>query len=138
MVGGNGKNEDGKMDWHWPLMVRNNKVRSYKLKRKKAAVSKDYYLPLPWYNSFCPVIRISKRMLHVIENFVKKNKTLIFMEFMFNTLAMHHNLELKTVEEFKLRYSHEYKGSAFKKNEIRVKNLYNHIKEPEIQKEYRL
>lgn len=138
LVGGNGKNEDGNMEWHWPLMVRNNKSKGYKLKRKKAAVSKDYYLPLPWYNSFCQVVRISKEMLQVIENFVKKNKTLLFMEFMFNTLAMHHHLKIKTVEEFKLRYDDEPKDSAFKKKEIRIKNLYHYIKNPKIQKQYRL
>jgi len=138
LVDSNGKNKDGNMDWHWPLMVRNNKVRSYKLKRKKAAISKDYYLPLPWYSSMCPVIRISDKMIQVIKDFVKENKTLIFMEFMFNTLAVHNQLELKKVEEFKIRYNYEYKGPAFKKSEIRIKNLYNHIKEKNIQKKYRL
>ena len=137
LVGGNGKNEDGNMDWHWPLMVKNNKSRDYKLKRKKASVSKDYYLPLPWYNSFCQVVRISNKMIQVIENFVKKNKTLIFMEFMFNTLAMHHHLELKTVEEFKLKYDDDPSDSAFKKKDIRIKNLYHYIKNPEIQRQYR-
>ena len=41
----------------------------------------------------------------------------------------------KTVEEFKLRYDDEPKDSAFKKKEIRIKNLYHYVKNPEIQKQ---
>lgn len=138
LVCSNGKNENGEMDWHWPLMVRNNKSRGYKMKRKKAAISKNYYLPLPWFHSFCQVVRISNKMMDVIKNFVRDNRTLIFMEFMFNTLAYHKNLEVKTVEEFKLRYDDEPVDSSFKKKEIRVKNLYHYIKDPKIQKMYRI
>ena len=60
------------------------------------------------------------------------------MEFMFNTLAFHNNLEVKTVEEFKLKYDDEPTDSAFKKKDIRVKNLYHYIKDPEIQRRYRI
>jgi hypothetical protein len=138
LVSSNGKNEKGEMGWHWSLMVRNNKSRGYKVKRKRAVMSKDYYIPLPWFHSFCQVVRISNKLIDVIKNFVKENKTLIFMEFMFNTLAFHNNLEVKTVEEFKLKYDDEPTDSAFKKKDIRVKNLYHYIKDPEIQRRYRI
>ena len=61
------------------------------------------------------------------------------MEFMFNTIAMHNNLKVATVEEFKSRYEYDNKNkSLFKKSEIRKKNLYSQIKDLETQKDFRV
>ena len=138
LVKNNNINESGKMDWHWPLMVRDNKNKLRKKRVEKAEKSKNYYLPLPWYNSFCCMIRISSKLLDAVKMFAHKNKTLIFMEFMFNTIAMHNNLKLITVEEFKSKYKYESKSkSLFEKKEIRKKNLYSQIKDLETQKDFR-
>lgn len=139
LVKDNNINENGNMEWHWPLMVRNNRNRLRKKRLEKAKKCKDFYLPLPWYYSFCCMIRISSKLLEEIKLFVNKNKTLIFMEFMFNTIAMHNNLKVATVEEFKSRYEYDNKNkSLFKKSEIRKKNLYSQIKDLETQKDFRV
>ena len=67
----NQKNDD-KMDWHWPSIVRNNKGGSRKKRVEKAEKSKDYYFEKPWYNGWCPIIRISSKFIEETKEFVKK------------------------------------------------------------------
>ena len=73
LVSNNGIKEDYKPDWHWVLMVKNNKSRTRKTKVKKMENAKleDFYFPLPWYHSWCPVLRISNNLLREINKFVK-------------------------------------------------------------------
>jgi hypothetical protein len=140
LVSSNGIKEDYKPDWHWVLMVKNNKSKDRKTKVKKMlnAKKEDFYFSLPWYHSWCPVLRISNKLLEEINNFVKKHHTLLMNEFMFNTIAEKSNLKIVLVEEFKFRYVHkENKKTLFKKKEIKVKNLYSQIKDQETQKNYR-
>ena len=133
----NSEKENSTTDWHWPLMVRNNRNRNRKIRVAKAEKSKDYYLPLPWYSSFSIAIRISDKLLNCIEDFVKKNHTLIFMEFMFNTLAMQNNLKVVINENLKNRYEYNPVKPVWKFREIKKRYLYNFVKSFEEQKEFR-
>ena len=138
LVSGYSEKKDDNFDWHWPLMVRNNRNKSRKKRLEKASESKDYYFEKPWYNSWCPVMRISSELLNEVKKFAKENKTLTFMEFFFATLAKKNNLEIVEVKEFKLRLEYPRdKKSLFKFNEISWKNLYSQIKDQETQKEFR-
>ena len=140
LVSNNGIKEDYKPDWHWVLMVKNNKSRTRKTKVKKMENAKleDFYFPLPWYHSWCPVLRISNNLLREINKFVKKHHTLLMNEFMFNTIAVKSNLKVVLVEEFKFKWDDSKRTEPlFKKSEIRIKNLYSQIKDQKIQKDYR-
>ena len=130
--------KDDKMDWHWPLMVRNNRNKLRKKRLEKAEKSKDYYFEKPWYHGWCQVFRISSKFIEKIEEFVKKNKTLTFMEFFFATLAKKNEMKISEVQEFKLKLCYECKEkNLFKLNEINWKNLYHYFKDPVTQKEFR-
>lgn len=130
--------EGDKIEGHFPLMIRNNRNRNYKKRLEKAKTSTDYYLPLPWYKCFCASIRISNKFLKKIDEFVKKNKTLIFMELMFPTMAQHHKLHNICIPEIITRYVDGKRNqNLWKFSEIRKGKLYNMIKDFDIQKEWR-
>lgn len=100
-------------DWHWKLV---NK----QLKDKIA-------LPYAWCKGagVC-AIRCSKKILECIFNLAQKYKTLFFCEIMFNTIALHNNLNVKDIEELKtIKWR---KKNGWQKNEINKNNLYHPIK----------
>lgn len=108
-------------DWHWNLV---NRQLSGKIK-----------LPYAWAKGagIC-AIRCSKKFLECIFNHVLKYKTLFFCEVMFNTIALHNNLNVKDIEELKTIYWRKENG--WKKNEININNLYHPVKS--IKKQYEL
>jgi hypothetical protein len=53
----------------------------------------------PWAHSMISAIRVSKKMLECISNFVKINKYLLFDELLFNTIAIQNNLIIETPSE---------------------------------------
>ena len=58
-----------------------------------------------------------KNLTKYVAEFVKKNKTLTFMEFFFATLAKKNEMKISEVEEFKLRLCYECKEkNLFKLN----------------------
>lgn len=76
----NGKNTTGNLEtWHWGQ-----------------AVGKH---PLPWACSMVCTIRVSQALLQKVFDYVQVNRTLFFIEIMFNTLALHHGLEVVTPPE---------------------------------------
>jgi hypothetical protein len=73
--------DDEVYDWHW-----NNVL--------------DKIDP-PYYFSMVSAFGLSRNLLNVIDEYVKKNNTLFFTEVMFNTLAMQNNLSVTDAFELK-------------------------------------
>jgi len=72
-------NSTGELSWHW------NQAQGK--------------LPLPWMRSLVPAIRLSRSVLSLVNRYVNKNKKLLFVEFMFHTLAMHKKLDIEAIPE---------------------------------------
>lgn len=103
-------------NWHWRLV---NKQLNDKIS-------------LPYSSSMICAIRCSKKLLECIFNHAVKYKTLFFCEVMFNTIALHNNLNVKDIEELKtIVYRNRWK-----KNEININNLYHPVKS--IKNQYKL
>jgi hypothetical protein len=81
-------------------------------------------LSLPWSMSMVCICRLSKELLIKINDFTKIHKKLNFIEFLFNTLAIHNNLTIDNPTEFE--------PVIFRKNwdidHINVEQLYHPIK----------
>ena len=78
----------------------------------------------PYYNGMMCIVRMSTRMMQCIHDYAYKNKTLFFLEALFPTLAIKHNLLYDTPDEFKtVHYRHE-----FQKEHINKHNLYHPVK----------
>jgi hypothetical protein len=73
-------NDTNMTDWHW-----------------LRAADKH---PPPWASSLVCICRLSKTQQDHIKRYVDNNKRLSFVEFMFNTLALHNNLKVENPEEF--------------------------------------
>ncbi len=60
------------------------------------------FLPPPWAHSMVAACRVSKNLLHIVRDFALEHKSqsgVLFIEFIFNTLALHNNLKVKEVNE---------------------------------------
>jgi len=73
--------DDEVYDWHW-----------------KSVLDK---IDPPYYFSMVSAFGLSRNLLNVIDEYVKKNNTLFFTEIMFNTLAMQNNLAVTDAFELK-------------------------------------
>ena len=105
--------------WHW----------SNEIYRK----DKSLFFDPPWYSSMVCACRVSNKLLEEIRLFVLKEKTLVFHEILFNTLAMKKNLRISTPEELKnIIWRKEYSFNDINKN-----YLYHPIKDLKIHKEFR-
>jgi hypothetical protein len=59
-------------------------------------------LPLPWAQSAVCAVRMSKKLIRIVDNYVTNNmNSLKFIEYIFHTLALHNNLNVKTVNNLK-------------------------------------
>jgi len=87
----------------------------------------------PWENSMVCACRISSKLLKVIKDYVDKHHTLLYHEFMFNTLALHNNLIISYPTELSgIVWRYDWKITEIKKSK-----LYHPIKSVETQIEYR-
>ena len=89
-------------------------------------------ISLPYYRSMVCAIRCSKKLLDLIFSYALKYKTLFFCEVMFNTIALHNNLNIADIKELKTISWNNVIGQ----NEININNLYHPIKS--ISEQYRL
>ena len=103
-------------NWHWNVVNR-------QLNGK---------LSLPYSKAMICAIRCSKKLLECIFNHALKYKTLFMDEAMFNTLALHNNLNVKDIEELKTIVWRK----KWTKNEININNLYHPVKS--IENQYQL
>lgn len=94
-----------KRDWHWQL--------AHKI------------IELPWAKSMMCACRLSKRLLQIIREYVQTHKTLLYHEFMFNTLAMQHGLVVDTPDELN-GITYQYK---WKLDEMEPGVLYHPVKD---------
>lgn len=117
LVSGNNIIYKKRRKWHWRLVN----------KQLKGKIS------LPYSCSMICAIRCSKKLLECIFNHAVKYKTLFFCEVMFNTIALHNNLNVKDIEELKTIVW----KNKWKKNEININNLYHPVKSIKNQYELR-
>lgn len=108
-----------KKNWHWKLV--NSQLSGI--------------ISLPFSRAMICAIRCSKKMLECIFNHALKYKTLFFCEVLFNTIALHNNLNVKDIEELKTIIWRKQNG--WKKNEININNLYHPVKSIKNQYELR-
>ena len=104
-------------NWHWNVVNR-------QLNGK---------LSLPYSKAMICAIRCSKKLLECIFNHALKYKTLFMDEAMFNTLALHNNLNVKDIEELKTIVWRK----NWTKNDININNLYHPVKSIENQHQLR-
>ena len=87
----------------------------------------------PWENSMVCACRLSKKLLSLIKNYVSQHHTLIYHEFMFNTLALHNHLKISyPVELSGIIWRYDWKIT-----EINKKTLYHPFKSIDQQNEFR-
>jgi hypothetical protein len=78
----------------------------------------------PYYQSISCAIRVSRKLLTIISNFAKEKGQLVFLEFLFNSLAMQNNLKVETPRELsQIMFEEQYDYSQFNK-----KYMYHSIK----------
>jgi hypothetical protein len=110
-------NITGKKDyWHWYTVLNNIKIKP------------------PYYNTMVCAVRMSKKLLSLINNYANMHKTLFFLEVMYPTLAKQNDLKYDNPEEL---YTIVYRKD-WKKEDINKTNLYHPIKDYDIQYLYKL
>ena len=60
------------------------------------------YIQIPWAHSMVCACRINQKILLILKDFAIKHKNkngLLFIEFIFNTLALHHSLKVNAIAE---------------------------------------
>ena len=71
----------------------------------------------PHYQSMCCAVRISRRLLTAISDFAKEKGRLIFLEFLFNTLAVKNGFKIETPRALKhIHFDEQHEYSKFNKN----------------------
>jgi hypothetical protein len=70
------------------------------------------------YHSLCCAMRLSRRMLTAVTEFVEKKGRLIFLEFFFNSLANQHGFKVETPEELSTIQFESQNHVAFDKNHL--------------------
>jgi hypothetical protein len=118
LVSGNHVIHEKQVNWRWSLV---NEQLNGKLS-----------LPYSCAPMIC-AIRCSKQVLEPIFAYALKYKTLFFCEVMFNTMALHKNLNIKVIDELKTIVWR----NNWKKNEININNLYHPVKSIDEQYELR-
>ena len=103
----NGIVYERRTDWHWPIV--NEKIKN---------------MAPPYSSSLVCAIRVSKKMLNVINFYVKKYKTLFLDEALFPTLAVKARLKIRNPPEFSnIHYNHRWR-----KHDLNSTNLFHPIK----------
>ena len=93
----------------------------------------DGYLEKPLYRSLVCATRLSRRLLNSIREFVKKHKRLIFIEILFNTLAVKQGLKIVMPEELStIIWRHEWTADT-----VDDKHLFHPIKDVDQHDSYR-
>lgn len=84
-------------------------------------------IDLPWSKSMISAIRVSPALLHAIDSYAIKNKTLLFDEAMFTTLALHNKLSIVNPPELS---NIVYWNKQWDVNEIKPFHMYHPMKDP--------
>jgi hypothetical protein len=138
LVSNIGENKGDNFDWHWSLMLKNNRNRKKEIRIDRAKNSNNYYFEPPWYSSWASIFRCSHDFILSVENFVKKNKTMVFGEIFLVTLCKKNNLKVGICKEFKMRYKYKSrKNSLWELEELNKDCLFTVIKSKRKQEEFR-
>jgi hypothetical protein len=89
-----------------------------------------YNISPPYYNGMMCCVRFSKKMLEHIHNYGKNNKTLLFLEALFPTIAIKNNLIYNTPDEFdEIHWRKDFVVTDLIKSNLYhpIKNLEQHI-----------
>ena len=103
-------------DWHW------------------SHINSQIKLNLPYSSSLICAIRCSKKLLQCINDYVGKYNNLFMDEALFNTIALHNNLNIVTPKEL---CTILWRGKL-SKCEINENNLYHPVKSMIMQHDYRI
>ena len=88
---------------------------------------------LPYYNVMMCIVRLSKKLLEIVEKYVTKYKKMCFLEVFFPTLAIKNNLKISSPPEFyKVTFDYETNMIYMNKN-----GLYHPEKNLSLHKVYR-
>ncbi|CAF1025041.1 unnamed protein product [Adineta steineri] len=91
--------------------------------------------PLPWYHSMVCAVGLSRCLLTHIDQYVTTHHFLPFIEYMFNTIAMHAGLSVYCPLELStINYRHDW---LFKEIQERPMNWYHPMKDFEKQHRFR-
>jgi len=86
------------------------------------------------YRSMVCAIRVSRKMLEMIDTFVEMNEKLIFIEMLFNTIAYWTNLKVQVISELTtIKWKHAYSIETIKGD-----HLYHPVKSIDTQKQWNL
>jgi hypothetical protein len=96
-------------------------------------VNREIKLDPPYGRSMICAIRVSKKLIKAISAYADKYNSLFMDEVLFNTIAIHENLEIKTISELSTIY---YKNN-WKMEDIKKTNLYHPIKNHNTQRDFR-
>jgi len=100
-----------KRDWHWQLA--HNRIG------------------FPWARSMMCACRLSAKLLGVVGEYVKTHGTLLYHEFMFNTLALHNKMVVDIPDELSgITYQYKWKLEEFELGQMYhpVKDRHLHTK----------
>jgi len=91
-------------------------------------------VPLPWAKSMVCAIRVSQKLMKILSSYVENNKNSYkFIEYIFHTLALHNDLEVKAIENLQ--------GIVWRrdwlKEELNMNTLYHPVKSINQQTEFR-
>lgn len=96
-------------------------------------ISKKHY-EKPWFSSMVCACRVSRKFLSLLRKFVKREKTLIFCEIIFTTLAYHEKLSIANpIELSSIVYRHDW-TTPEEIAKLSLNNLYHPMKDLIIQK----
>ena len=104
-----------KQTWHWS--------------RARGKIKK------PWFRSLLCCHRQSRRNLQKVKEYVDQNGSLLFLEFMINTIAHHNNFQVQTIPQFNNIVFKRKKKYTF--DEVDLDNLYHPIKDLKTHIEFR-
>ena len=93
----------------------------------------DGYLEKPLYRSLVCATRLSRRMLDSVRDFVRQHKRLVFIEIIFNTLAVQQGMKMALPDELStIIWRHQWTEDT-----IDDKHLFHPIKDVELHDSYR-
>ena len=92
-----------------------------------------------FHHSMACVIRLSKTMLQKVREFANTHKRLVFVEFMFNTIAANNNLSVATPQQLSKIVWKYQQQTDWPSEEVLYKdtNIFHPIKDTELHSDYR-
>lgn len=91
-------------------------------------------MPIPWARSMVCACRLSRKLLTHVRDYVKRWKTLVYHEAMFNTLALHHGLVVKCPVEMNTIHF----CTTWKEQDMRMDWMYHPIKDYQVHNRLRM